>query len=125
MRLIMDRWDTPAISNTDGKRRGIRVMYGPTNSRVDSRKEDLVTQESISQQTQHLTMTTSTCRMDSLPVTKKKSTPKSLTQMKKKSMQKPSKKMDKMYKKMLEKQRLQKKREKYEKLHKAKKQQVP
>ena len=46
-------------------------------------------------------------------------------QMKKKSMQKPSKKMDKMYKKMLEKQRLQKKREKYEKLHKAKKQQVP
>merc|ERR1711863_92484 len=56
---------------------------------------------------------------------KKKSTPKSLTQMKKKSMQKPSKKMDKMYKKMLEKQRLQKKREKYEKLHKAKKQQVP
>jgi len=64
-------------------------------------------------------------RLDSLPVTKKKSTPKSLTQMKKKSMQKPSKKMDKMYKKMLEKQRLQKKREKYEKLHKAKKQQVP
>merc|ERR1712110_744983 len=56
-------------------------------------------------------------RLDSLPVTKKKSTPKSLTQMKKKSMQ-----MDKMYKKMLEKQRLQKKREKYEKLHKAKKQ---
>merc|ERR1712001_42557 len=52
-------------------------------------------------------------RLDSLPVTKKK------------SMQKPSKKMDKMYKKMLEKQRLQKKREKYEKLHKAKKQQVP
>merc|ERR1712083_631008 len=51
-------------------------------------------------------------RLDSLPV-------------KKKSMQKPSKKMDKMYKKMLEKQRLQKKMEKYEKLHKAKKQQVP
>ena len=47
------------------------------------------------------------------------------SQMKKKSLQKPSKKMDKMYKKMLEKQRLQKKREKYEKLHKAKKQQVP
>ena len=46
-------------------------------------------------------------------------------QMKKKSMQKPSKKMDKMYKKMLEKQRLQKKREKYEKLHKKRKQQVP
>ena len=45
--------------------------------------------------------------------------------MKKKSLQKPSKKMDKMYKKMLEKQRLQKKREKYEKLHKNKKQQVP
>ena len=45
--------------------------------------------------------------------------------MKKKSMQKPSKKMDKMYKKMLEKQRLQKKREKYEKLHKKRKQQVP
>merc|ERR1711936_699550 len=63
MRLIMDRWDTPAsISNTDGKRRGIRVMYGPISSRVDSRKEDLVTQESINQQTQHLTMTTSTCR---------------------------------------------------------------
>merc|ERR1711890_166900 len=48
-------------------------------------------------------------RLDSLPVTKKKSIPKSLT---------PIKKMDKMYKKMLEKQRLQKKREKYEKLHK-------
>merc|ERR1712203_60680 len=63
MRLIMDRWDTPAsISNIDGKRRGIRVMYGPTSSRGDSRKEDLVTQESINQQTQHLTMTTSTCR---------------------------------------------------------------
>merc|ERR1711997_574191 len=61
-------------------------------------------------------------RLDSLPVTKKKSIPKSLTQMKKKSMQKPSKKM---YKKMLEKQRLQKKREKYEKLHNKKKQQVP
>merc|ERR1711997_1135526 len=53
-------------------------------------------------------------RLDSLPVTKKKSIPKSLTQMKK---------MDKMYKKMLEKQRLQKKREKYEKLHNKKKQQ--
>merc|ERR1712222_288578 len=52
-------------------------------------------------------------RLDSLPVTKKK------------SMQKPSKKMDKMYKKMLEKQRLQKKREKYEKLNKKRKQQVP
>merc|ERR1711953_337585 len=52
-------------------------------------------------------------RLDSLPVTKKKSTPKSLTQMKK------------MYKKMLEKQRLQKKREKYEKLHKKTKKQVP
>ena len=68
-------------------------------------------------------------------MTKKKGNPKSLTQvrflflpffsnsifpsqMKKKSLQKPSKKMDKMYKKMLEKQRLQKKREKYEKLHK-------
>merc|ERR1711890_133793 len=48
-------------------------------------------------------------RLDSLPVTKKKGNPKSLT---------PIKKMDKMYKKMLEKQRLQKKREKYEKLHK-------
>merc|ERR1712038_1197209 len=45
--------------------------------------------------------------------------------MKKKSLQKPSKKMDKMYKKMLEKQRLQKKREKYEKLHKKTKKQVP
>ena len=45
--------------------------------------------------------------------------------MKKKSVQKPSKKMDKMYKKMLEKQRLQKKREKYEKLHKKTKKQVP
>ena len=45
--------------------------------------------------------------------------------MKKKSVQKPSKKMDKMYKKMLEKQRLQKKREKYEKLHKKAKKQVP
>merc|ERR1712107_285312 len=43
----------------------------------------------------------------------------------KKSLQKPSKKMDKMYKKMLEKQRLQKKREKYEKLHKKTKKQVP
>merc|ERR1712130_942667 len=65
-------------------------------------------------------------RLDSLPVTKKKSIPKSLTQMKKKSMQKPSRKMEKMYKKMLEKQRLQKKREKYEKLHNNKrKQQVP
>merc|ERR1719500_2090981 len=52
-------------------------------------------------------------RLDSLPVTKKKSLPKSLTQ---------SKKMDKLYKKMLEKQRLQKKREKYEKLHKKRKQ---
>merc|ERR1712066_1196019 len=52
-------------------------------------------------------------RLDSLPVTKKK------------SLQKPSKKMDKMYKKMLEKQRLQKKREKYEKLHKKAKKQVP
>ena len=105
-------------------------------------------------------------RLDSLPVTKKKGNPKSLTQvcfnsispsfsnsialfrrrrraglfstlsfffcnsnfssqMKKKSLQKPSKKMDKMYKKMLEKQRLQKKREKYEKLHKKTKKQVP
>merc|ERR1711952_369333 len=57
--------------------------------------------------------------------TKKKGNPKSLTQMKKKSLQKPSKKMDKMYKKMLEKERLQKKREKYEKLHKKTKKQVP
>merc|ERR1711953_734107 len=61
-------------------------------------------------------------RLDSLPVTKKKGNPKSLTQMKKKSLQKPSKKMDKMYKKMLEKQRLQKKREK---LQKKTKKQVP
>merc|ERR1712013_25275 len=61
-------------------------------------------------------------RLDSLPVTKKKGNPKSL---KKKSLQKPSKKMEKMYKKMLEKQRLQKKREKYEKLHKKTKKQVP
>ena len=88
-----------------------------------------------------LTLESSLQRLDSLPVTKKKSIPKSLTQvwippfsflllslfsqMKKKSMQKPSKKMDKMYKKMLEKQRLQKKREKYEKLNKKRKQQVP
>merc|ERR1712117_1013869 len=49
-------------------------------------------------------------RLDSLPVTKKKGNPKSLTQMKKKR---------------LEKQRLQKKREKYEKLHKKTKKQVP
>merc|ERR1712122_476005 len=49
-------------------------------------------------------------RLDSLPVTKKKGNPKSLTQ---------------MNKKMLEKQRLQKKREKYEKLHKKNKKQVP
>merc|ERR1712018_794625 len=57
-------------------------------------------------------------RLDSLPVTKKKGNPKSLTQMKKKSLQKPNKKM-------VEKQRLQKKREKYEKLHKKAKKQVP
>ena len=40
--------------------------------------------------------------------------------MEKKKQHKPSKKMDKMYKKMLEKQRLHLKKEKFEKLHKKK-----
>merc|ERR1711974_494557 len=53
MRLTMDRATRASISSTNGRRQG---------SRVDSRKEDLDTQENISQQIQHLTMTTSTCR---------------------------------------------------------------
>merc|ERR1711935_1327338 len=60
--LTMDRATRASISSTNGKRQGTRVMHGPTSSRVGSRKEDLVTQENISQQIQHLTMTTSTCR---------------------------------------------------------------
>merc|ERR1711935_484707 len=62
MILTMDRATRASISSTNGKRQGTRVMPGPTSSRVDSRKEDLGTQENISQQIQHLTMTTSTCR---------------------------------------------------------------
>merc|ERR1711981_66321 len=61
-RLTMDRATRASISSTNGRRQGTRVMHGPTSSRVGSRKEDLATQESISQQIQHLTMTTSTCR---------------------------------------------------------------
>merc|ERR1711974_108068 len=106
MRLTMDRATRASISSTNGRRQGTRVMHQPANTAFDH--------DNINLQ-----------RLDSLPVTKKKSISKSLTQIKKKSMQKPSKKMDKMYKKMLEKQRLQKKREKYDKLHNKRKQQVP
>merc|ERR1712212_1015559 len=61
-RLTMDRATPAIISSTNGKRQGTRVMHGPTSSRVGLRKEDLGTQENISQQIQHLTMTTSTFR---------------------------------------------------------------
>merc|ERR1712127_846415 len=62
-------------------------------------------------------------RLDTDAPARRKAVPKSLSQMKKKAVQKPSKKMDKMYKKLLEK-RLHLKREKHEQM-KRKKQQTP
>merc|ERR1712198_153194 len=61
-RSTMDRATPASISSTNGKRQDTRVTPGPTSSREGSRKEDLGPQENISQQIQHLTMTTSTFR---------------------------------------------------------------
>merc|ERR1712055_471198 len=61
MRLTMGRVTPASTSNTSGKRQDIRVMPGPTSSKVGLRREDLAILGNTFLPTQHLTMTTSTC----------------------------------------------------------------